>query len=214
EMQVKLLRVLQDGMFQRVGGERLIHSDFRLISASNKDFPKMIETGEFRLDLYYRISAVTLRVPPLRERLEDIPELVDTFLHAFARRQKVPKKTAGDEVLTFLQSRSWPGNVRQLQHAVEQAAIFSDGSSLTISSFGGLEHGITPDHAEPEYRPLGLPLKPGRFDVKEAKQRVERLLIVEAMERTGGNKKRVAEELGISRSYLYKQLEIIEREGV
>lgn len=212
EMQVKLLRVLQDGTFQRVGGDRLLHSDFRLISASNRNFSQMIDDEEFRLDLFYRISAVTLHVPPLRDRVEDIPELVDTFLAAFAKRQGIPRKCVDDDVLTYLQSCPWPGNVRQLQHAVERAAIFSDGPKLTIDSFGGLEQNTTVDTTEQEYRPLGLPMKPGRFDVREAKQKVERALIVEAMERSGGNKKRVAEELGISRSYLYKQLRAIESE--
>ncbi|HWL28093.1 MAG TPA: sigma 54-interacting transcriptional regulator [Burkholderiaceae bacterium] len=210
DMQVKLLRVLQDGTFQRVGGERQLKSDFRLISASHRNFQQMIKDEEFRLDLFYRISAVTVQMPALRDRLEDIPELVDTFLFAFAKRHGVPKKHAGEEVLEYLQSCQWPGNVRQLQHAVERAAIFSDGPELSIESFGGLEQDVLMGAAEQEYRPLGLPAEQGRFDVWEAKQRVGRALIVEAMERMGGNKKRVAEELGISRSYLYKQLRIIE----
>ncbi|MBD9472054.1 sigma 54-interacting transcriptional regulator [Achromobacter sp. ACM01] len=209
EMQVKLLRVLQDGTFQRVGGERLLHSDFRLISASHRDFQKMVADNTFRLDLFYRISAVTLYLPSLRDRPEDIPELADTFLAAFAKRQGVARKSIDDHVIQYLQSRSWPGNVRQLQHAVERAAIFSDGSRLTLESFGGLEHpgGIG---AEKEYRPLLATAGSGRFDMWEAKQRVEMELIADAMERTGGNKKRVAEELGISRSYLYKQLRLME----
>ncbi|TMS58263.1 sigma-54-dependent Fis family transcriptional regulator [Imbroritus primus] len=211
EMQVKLLRVLQDGTFQRVGGDRLLHSDFRLISASHRDFQQMIADNTFRLDLFYRISAVTLYLPPLRDRLEDIPELADTFLAAFAKRQGVPKKSIDDHVIRYLQSCSWPGNVRQLQHAVERAAIFSDGDKLAIESFGGLERSAdTGASLEKEYRPFDMPTNPGRFDVWEAKQRVELELIAEAMERTGGNKKRVAEELGISRSYLYKQLRMLE----
>ncbi|WP_428852570.1 sigma-54 interaction domain-containing protein [Imbroritus primus] len=211
EMQVKLLRVLQDGSFQRVGGDRLLHSDFRLISASHRDFQQMIAENTFRLDLFYRISAVTLYLPPLRDRLEDIPELANTFLAAFAKRQGVPRKSIDDSVIRYLQSCSWPGNVRQLQHAVERAAIFSDGDKLAIENFGGLERSSEPGmNLEKEYRPLDTPTKPGRFDVWEAKQRVELELIAEAMERTGGNKKRVAEELGISRSYLYKQLRMLE----
>lgn len=209
EMQVKLLRVLQDGTFQRVGGDRLLHSDFRLISASHRDFQKMIANNEFRLDLFYRISAVTLYLPSLRERIEDIPELVDTFLAAFSKRHGVAKKSTDDHVIRYLQSCSWPGNVRQLQHAVERAAIFSDGNRLSVESFGGLER-ASGTSLEKEYRPLEAPPPSGRFDVWEAKQRVELELIVDAMERTGGNKKRVAEELGISRSYLYKQLRILE----
>lgn len=213
DMQVKLLRVLQDGTFQRVGGERQLRSDFRLISASHRNFQQMIKDEEFRLDLFYRISAVTVQLPALRDRLEDIPQLVDTFLFSFAQRHGVPKKHGSDDVLKYLQSCQWPGNVRQLQHAVERAAIFSDGPELSIESFGGLEQDGLIGAVEQEYRPLGIPAEQGRFDVWEAKQRVERALIVEAMERLGGNKKRVAEELGISRSYLYKQLRIIESGG-
>ncbi|WP_342781879.1 sigma-54 interaction domain-containing protein [Verticiella sediminum] len=209
EMQVKLLRVLQDGSFQRVGGDRLMRSDFRLISASNRDFRKMIDENTFRLDLFYRISAVTLHLPPLRDRLEDIPELAEAFLKAFAERHRVAKKSVDDAVIRYLQSCRWPGNVRQLQHALERAAIFSDDSKLSIESFGGLE---TMSGSDPAvgYPPLQAASNAALSDVREAKQRVELQLIADAMERTGGNKKRVAEELGISRSYLYKQLRLLE----
>nr|WP_315598467.1 sigma 54-interacting transcriptional regulator [uncultured Cupriavidus sp.] len=213
DMQVKLLRVLQDGKFERIGGDRARHSDFRLISASNRDFKAMIGASTFRLDLFYRISAVTLRLPALRDRLEDIPELADTFLEAFAMRHGAPKKSVAASAIHFLQSRAWPGNVRQLQHALERAAIFCDGPVLSIHDFGTLEG------AEPSARSRdgntdadALP-KRRQPDIREVKERLESDLIVEAMRRTGGNKKRVAEELGISRSYLYKRLSMIEEEG-
>ncbi|GAB7544475.1 sigma-54 interaction domain-containing protein [Cupriavidus sp. 8B] len=205
EIQVKLLRVLQDGKFERVGGDRARQSDFRLISASNRDFSSMIADSSFRLDLFYRISAVTLRLPALRDRLEDIPELAATFLEAFAVRQGVARKSITDAALRFLQSRSWPGNIRQLQHAIERAAIFSDGPTLSIASFGSLEGADNVPEISRFAQNLGRESS-GKSDVKDAKQRVESDLILEAMERTGGNKKRVAEELGISRSYLYKRL--------
>ncbi|WP_256730985.1 sigma-54 interaction domain-containing protein [Ralstonia pickettii] len=205
DMQVKLLRVLQDGHFERIGGDRARHSDFRLISASNRDFKAMIANASFRLDLFYRISAVTLRLPALRERLDDIPELADTFLEAFAIRHGAPKKAIADSAIQFLQSREWPGNIRQLQHAVERAAIFCDGPVLCIADFGSLEGAIPARLAEPVGEALAVPNK-GAVDMREAKERVESELIRDAMRRTGGNKKRVAEELGISRSYLYKRL--------
>ncbi|PRF37953.1 sigma-54-dependent Fis family transcriptional regulator [Burkholderia multivorans] len=205
DMQVKLLRVLQDGHFERIGGDRARHSDFRLISASNRDFKAMIANASFRLDLFYRISAVTLRLPALRERLDDIPELADTFLEAFAIRHGAPKKAIADSAIQFLQSREWPGNIRQLQHAVERAAIFCDGPVLSIADFGSLEGAIPARLAEPVGEALAVPNK-GAVDMREAKERVESELIRDAMRRTGGNKKRVAEELGISRSYLYKRL--------
>lgn len=207
DIQVKLLRVLQDGLFERIGGDKSRQSDFRLISASNRDFAAMISDNTFRLDLFYRISAVTLRLPPLRDRLEDIPELANAFLEAFLSRQGLPKKTIPESVIGFLQSRSWPGNIRQLQHAVERAAIFSDGSTLTIESFGNMES------AENVYeRAKGaqtMMRETVATDVRDAKDKLEAGLIMEAMQRTRGNKKRVAEELGISRSYLYKRLKEI-----
>ncbi|KER67916.1 Fis family transcriptional regulator [Burkholderia cepacia] len=209
EMQVKLLRVLQDGQFERIGGDRARHSDFRLISASNRDFKAMIASSSFRLDLFYRISAVTLRLPALRERLDDIPELADTFLEAFAIRHGAPKKSIADSAIHFLQSREWPGNIRQLQHAVERAAIFCDGPVLSIADFGSLEGAVQSRLAEPITEALPMPNK-GAVDMREAKERVESELIRDAMRRTGGNKKRVAEELGISRSYLYKRLSMME----
>ncbi|UDM51974.1 sigma-54-dependent Fis family transcriptional regulator [Cupriavidus sp. MP-37] len=210
DMQVKLLRVLQDGQFERVGGDRARHSDFRLISASNRDFKAMIANSSFRLDLFYRISAVTLRLPALRDRLEDIPELADTFLEAFAIRHGAPKKSIAEPAIRFLQSRAWPGNIRQLQHAIERAAIFCDGPVLSVADFGSME-GAEQALA---WRQSGASAagaeKPRQPDIREAKERLESELIVEAMRRTGGNKKRVAEELGISRSYLYKRLSMIE----
>ncbi|MBU68641.1 MAG: sigma-54-dependent Fis family transcriptional regulator [Cupriavidus sp.] len=206
DVQVKLLRVLQDGKFERIGGDRARQSDFRLISASNRDFKAMISDALFRLDLFYRISAVTLRVPTLRERLEDIPELVDTFLRDFAVRHGVPRKTINEPATKFLQACAWPGNVRQLQHAVERAAIFADGPELSIDDFRGVEGTVRVPHAGVDSLGDHGGPRSRRSEVRDAKERIETEMIQEAMERTGGNKKRVAEELGISRSYLYKRL--------
>lgn len=209
DMQVKLLRVLQDGQFERIGGERARHSDFRLISASNRDFSAMIAKSSFRLDLFYRISAVTLRLPALRDRLEDIPELADKFLEAFGTRHGAPKKAISDSAIRFLQSCAWPGNVRQLQHAIERAAIFCDGPILSIADFGNLE---SADSVLAMGSVSSLPRngENANPDMRKAMERVESEMILEAMRRTGGNKKRVAEELGISRSYLYKRLRLME----
>ncbi|WP_406624012.1 sigma-54 interaction domain-containing protein [Acidovorax sp. SDU_ACID1] len=207
DMQVKMLRVLQDGQFERLGGDRARQSDFRLISASNRDFKSMIASASFRLDLFYRISTVTLRLPALRERLEDIPELVEAFLEAFALRHGAPRKSISESAIRFLQSSAWPGNIRQLQHAVERAAIFCDGRTLSAADFEDLEG----TDKIPGWRPAREPDRP-KADMRETRERVESEMIVEAMRRTGGNKKRVAEELGISRSYLYKRLSMLDEE--
>jgi len=211
EIQVKLLRVLEDGMFERVGGDRARHSDFRLICASNRDFQGMINAGEFRLDLYYRISGVTIRMPSLRERLEDIPDLVDNFLAAFAARQRTSVNRVDRRVYDYLRELSWPGNVRQLLHEVEKAAIFCDGPEITVEDFRPLTAiAEQRNPAAVAARPapeLSEPAVPGGT-IRDAVENVERAMISAAMARHRGNKKKVAEELGVSRAYLYKKLQL------
>lgn len=215
DIQVKVLRTLQDGTFQRVGSSTQRRSDFRLISASNRDFQRMLADGDFRLDLFYRISAVTIRVPPLRERLEDVPLLAQTFLERFMQRHNVKGKYFGPGVIAYLQSLPWPGNVRQLQHTVERAAIFSEQNEITCSdcevplemntsaSLDPLNTALQEIAAPPDI----LPFAPKESaDVRQAKSRVELDLIRDALQKFDGNKKKAAEYLGISRSHLYKKL--------
>ncbi|PLC55916.1 sigma-54-dependent Fis family transcriptional regulator [Pollutimonas nitritireducens] len=209
EIQVKLLRVLQDGMFERVGGNRVYHSDFRLICASNRSFQEMINEGTFRLDLYYRISGVTIRMPSLRERLDDIPALVPRFLLAFANRHRMPVKRVDKRVYPFLQEQPWPGNVRQLLHEVEKAAIFSDGPELRVEDFrmtGGLLEDAAPSEATSGISAPTTRVGSRHRRIQDAVNEVERTMISEAMVRHRSNKKKVAEDLGISRAYLYKRL--------
>jgi transcriptional regulator with PAS, ATPase and Fis domain len=194
EIQVKLLRVLQDGAFERVGSERPRYSDFRLICATHRDFRDLVDAGRFRLDLYYRVSGVVVRMPGLRDRLEDIPLLVQHFLAQWSARHRTGPKRVAPAVYGYLREQPWPGNVRQLLHEVERAAIFSDGPEITVASFraSGGEGGT----AEGERR----------RGMHRALGEVELAMIREAIARHGGNKKRAAASLGISRSYLYKRL--------
>lgn len=201
DMQVKLLRVLQDGSFERVGGDEPKQSDFRLIAATNRDLTSMIDTDQFRLDLYYRISGVTLRVPPLRERLEDIPMLVQHFIRSFSNRQRTPVMRVNPSVYRYMQSRPWPGNIRQLQHEVERALIFSEGEELEVDDFRPSE--IFSNEYSANRQPTQT--KHGEA-LKDTLERVELEKISDAMARHNDNKKRVSEELGVSRSYLYKRL--------
>jgi transcriptional regulator with PAS, ATPase and Fis domain len=200
EIQVKLLRVIQDGIFERVGGSKPLHSDFRLICASNRKFQQMISAGEFRLDLYYRISGVTIRMPSLRERLEDIPQLVRLFLEAFAARHRTTVKDVDEAVFALLREQPWPGNVRQLLHEVERAAIFSETSRVGVEDFRRRET-MMPLERETVAESAASPRT-----VRDAVDALEQTMIRNAMARHGGNKSKVAEELGISRAYLYKRL--------
>jgi len=212
DIQVKVLRTLQDGTFQRVGSSTQRRSEFRLISASNRDFQRMLATGDFRLDLFYRISAVTIRVPPLRERLEDVPLLAQTFLDRFMLRHNVQGKRFGPGVMAYLQSLPWPGNVRQLQHTIERAAIFSDQNEITCEDCEvPLEVNARPnidDMAETlrEISPPDAGFPAELPNVHQAKSRIELGMIRDALQRFEGNKKKAAEYLGISRSHLYKKL--------
>jgi transcriptional regulator with PAS, ATPase and Fis domain len=212
DVQVKLLRVLQDGSFQRVGGSELRRSNFRLISASNRNLQAMIAEGSFRLDLFYRIGAVTIRLPALRDRLEDIPLLAELALNQFAERHGQRPKRLSAEALEFLRTQRWPGNVRQLMHLVERAAIFSESDAIGTADFGLTEPEVSEMSREALLTdPQDAALEPGRSSleptrVSSAVEQVEAQLIRQAMARYHGNKKRVAAELGISRSYLYKRL--------
>jgi transcriptional regulator with PAS, ATPase and Fis domain len=212
EVQSKLLRVLQDGSFQRVGGNEPRHSNFRLISASNRNFAAMIDEGTFRLDLFYRIGAVVIRLPALRERLDDIPLLADLALRNFAERHGQSQKKMSDTAIDFLQSQTWPGNVRQLMHAVERAAIFSESELIGPSDFGPIEASageastlLSARSMLNEERSV-QPVVGESMRVSSAVEQVEERLIRTAMVQYDGNKKRVASSLGISRSYLYKRL--------
>lgn len=211
EIQVKVLRTLQDGTFQRVGGNTQRQSNFRLISASNRDFHEMLNTGDFRLDLFYRISAVTIKIPSLRDRLEDVPILAQTFLDRFMRRHNMKGKYFGTGVIAYLQSLPWPGNVRQLQHTIERAAIFSDHDEIQCGDcevpldFISAQH-ITSLDIDSQHDIGPKDRTQRHVDIHEAKARVEHEMIKETLVRFDGNKKKTAEYLGISRSHLYKKL--------
>lgn len=200
ETQVKLLRVIENGVFERVGSNKQRTTNFRLISATNRDLRRMISVEQFRADLYFRINGVTLSVPPLRERSTDIPLLVRHFVQRIAQRIGSNVRRVHPKAIEMLQELSWPGNVRQLHHEVQRAMIFADGAELNLSNFSALDEGSETQQPGQVQKPSSAPT------IKETVGNVETALIREALERFRGNKKRVAEELGISRSYLYKKL--------
>ena len=199
EVQAKLLRVIQDRMIERIGGDRPLQVDFRLVTATNHDLQKLVQEGKFRLDLYYRISPITIEVPPLRKRLEDIPALVAHFIEDFSTRHRRPPAEVSECAIAYLMEQSWPGNVRQLRHEVERAIVFAEDGRITSASFG----------KAPMESPKPIHSTNGRARLRDHLEQVEADLVRKALERHNGNKKRVAQELGISRSYLYKVLNTI-----
>lgn len=200
EIQVKLLRVLEDHVVERLGENRTRKVDFRLIAATHRKMDELVESGAFRLDLYYRIAGVTLYVPSLSERLEDIPELLDHFVRLFCLRNNWPIPSIESEVPTYLAQLSWPGNIRQLRQKIEEALVFSSGKTLSIKHFTRRSVNLTPPRA------------PGRPEIAEQAKFVrlremERQAAADAVRHHGGNKSKAASSLGISRSHLYRLLE-------
>lgn len=202
EAQVKLLRVLEGSSFERVGSNKSRSTDFRLISATNRDLKRAIEAEDYRADLFFRINGVTLTIPPLRERKGDVPILVRHFITHIAQRVGSNVRSIDPEALALLQIQPWPGNVRQLYHEIQRAIIFANHHELSANDFihlyEGQEDGKSSDAIKPE--DLGAP------SMRDTMGTMELNLIRDAMKRFNGNKKRVAEELGISRSYLYKRI--------
>ena len=194
DMQVKLLRVLQNQRFYRVGGGEPIEVDVRLISATNRDLNKMIEEGRFRDDLYYRINVVTLELPPLRERKEDIGQLAHQFLREVCLKQGIPVKHLEPEVLSYLTNYPWPGNVRELRNVIERLVVLSDGNYITI---GDLPGQIKYTYGEEQIGDCGL---------QGAADKAERSIIIQALDSCHGDRSRTAKLLGIPRSTLYYKM--------
>jgi transcriptional regulator with GAF, ATPase, and Fis domain len=197
-MQGKLLRVLQDGEFRRVGGERPQKVDVRIVVATNKDLGRMVSEGKFRQDLFFRLSVVRLTLPPLRERREDIPSLVDAFLEQFARTSGGTAKKVEPAALATLVGYRWPGNVRELENEIQRAAAFS-GARITSADLSPHVTASAEGAVADEGGPDSLTMKP-RIE------RLERTLIREALTQHGGNQTRAAEALGLSRFGLQKKL--------
>lgn len=198
EVQSKLLRVLQDRIIERVGGEKPRNIDFRLVSATNRDLEDFVEQGKFRLDLFYRISSVIITMPSLSQRIEDIPLLTQHFLKQLAEQYGRPMPDLAPDLEDYLTDRSWPGNIRELRHVIERAFVFCDSTTLKIENF----QSTTPDLvSRGDARGVGV--------LRSHMDMVERDLINQAMVEFQGNKRKVAEHLGVSRSYLYNKLDDI-----
>jgi two-component system, NtrC family, response regulator len=208
EIQVKLLRALQESEFERVGGIKTLHVDVRLIAATNRDLKQLIAEGRFREDLYYRLAVVPIALPPLRERKEDIPLLVDHFIEKYDRR--LGKRVVGiePESLQILMSYTWPGNIRELENLMERSVLFADGSLIEAASLPDSlrEKGGAPPVPIAAVGPLGAIAAPSGASMKEivrqAQAELEKELISRALAETGGNVTRAAKRLQISRKSL------------
>ena len=197
--QAKILRILQEQRFERVGGTRTIEVDTRVVAATNKDLPAEIEAGRFREDLYYRLNVIPLHVPPLRERVEDIPELVEVFIQEMARKLHQEPKTFSPQALALLQEQPWPGNVRELKNLVERLFILCPDSTIEPEHVSAHLPGGAPP-------PLDLPQALAAADFKQARTAFERLYLQSKLAQFGGNVSQTAEAVGLERSHLHKKL--------
>jgi len=196
-MQAKLLRVLQEKEIQRVGGEEVLKVDVRVMAATNKDLKKEIEAGRFREDLYYRLNVVTLAVPALKERREDIPLLAQHFLETFAEKNRKHIKGFTPQAMDRLVRYNWPGNVRELMNAIERGVILCRGEYIAENDFPlSLRQAEVPELEQVrDGLPADLPL-----------EEVEKVTILNTLESAGGNKSETARRLGITRRTLHKKL--------
>jgi len=206
-LQVKLLRVLQERRFERVGGSEPIRSDFRLIAATNRDLKVEAAQGRFREDLFYRLSVITIRMPPLRERKEDIPLLINHFMKKVCEREQRSLKTFTSEALEALLNHSWPGNVRELENCIERIMIVSCSDRIGIADLTEEiedEPGTDMDVFEPPYVQDTLGLF-GRTEGMDLHER-EKELILDALMKAGWNKARAAKLLNIHRRTIYNRI--------
>ena len=194
-VQVKLLRVLQEREVERVGGEEAVRIDVRLVCATHRDLEQMVKDGTFREDLYYRIKVIVLRLPPLRERPDDIPELATHFLAVANERNGRDAKGFTPAALERLKGYAWPGNVRELENVVEQAVVLAQGDRI--------DAGDLPEELTGERGPQDVLQIPVGHTLADA----ERELILETLRKTGGNKTQAAKLLGIGVRTLYRKLE-------
>jgi two-component system NtrC family response regulator len=196
-VQVKLLRLLQEGEFQRVGGNQTLKVDVRVISATNQELESRVKGGLFREDLYYRLNVVPIKIPPLRERREDIAPLVEHFVKRFSKENRKPIAGVSREAMDQLVKYDYPGNIRELENILERAVVISRGTTLTAADlpFGGLKSDEDDQEAEG-----------GAGALREALETLERRMVQKALEESGGNQSRAAAALGLSERMLRYKL--------
>jgi transcriptional regulator with PAS, ATPase and Fis domain len=198
ELQAKLLRAIQEGEIERVGGAKPIRVDFRLIAATNIDLARAVKDGSFREDLYYRLNVIPVRLPPLRERMEDLPALVDFFLRRYSVRFHKRVEGIADSTLRMLSGHWWPGNVRELENLIERLVATAD------------REWITDDDLPFEFHVADLDREPGQHLLERVMTTFERNFIIRALERSGWNVTQTARYLGIPLSTLKFKIDRLE----
>ncbi|WP_312353471.1 sigma-54-dependent transcriptional regulator [Aminipila sp.] len=198
--QAKLLRVLQEKSFERVGGTETISSNFRLIAATNRDLKNDVKSFKFREDLYYRINVMPLTIPPLRERMDDIPLLADSFARELSIEMKKKVNKIDDSLISIFMKYQCPGNVRELRNIIERLVVLSNGGSLLKQDLPDEISGYKGDTKEETQKDLEL------YKLKDATKEFEKQYIIKCMERNSWNVTKSAQELGLARKNLYKKL--------
>jgi DNA-binding NtrC family response regulator len=192
-IQVKLLRFLQESEFERVGGTKTMHVDVRIISATNKDLGQLVLENKFREDLYYRLKVVSISVPSLRERKEDIPSIVDYYTDKFSRIHNKQIKGITHDAMEVIKSYHWPGNIRELMNCIESSIVMARGDEINMESLPSFMS-IKPAHQEPGQKKLDL-------------ANIEKQAILDTLNKHGGNKTEAAKALGIGLRTLYRKLQ-------
>jgi two-component system nitrogen regulation response regulator NtrX len=207
ETQAKIVRVLQDQYFTRLGGSEVVDVDVRVIAATNQNLPELMEQGKFRQDLYYRLNIVPLELPALRSRSEDIPLLADYFMHQAALAANTTARAFADDAVALMQSYNWPGNVRQLKNVIEWLLIMAEGEA---------DESITANMLPPDIKQKVASMVHGQGVVelmskplREAREIFEREYLQSQMNRFGGNISKTAVFVGMERSALHRKLKAV-----
>ncbi|HET8724275.1 MAG TPA: sigma-54 dependent transcriptional regulator [Anaeromyxobacteraceae bacterium] len=199
-VQAKLLRVLQDGVVERLGGTQPVQVDVRIVAATNRDLAAEVRAGRFREDLFYRLDVVTVRLPPLRERREDVPLLAAAFLARFAERNRRAVSGFSDAALQALSAHDWPGNVRELQHAIERAVVLCRGPIVDVGDLPDPVRAAVPGRSAPPSSTLSIP-------VGTPLEEIERIVIRETLRHTRGDKNLAARLLDVAPRTIYRKLD-------
>jgi DNA-binding NtrC family response regulator len=202
DTQARLLNVLEERRFLRVGGTTPVAFDVRILAASNRDLPKLIQEGRFREDLYYRLNVVPLAIPALREHREDVPELVSFYVDWMVERERLPYRRFSTGALNLLRNHTWPGNIRELKNLVQRLLILSQDEEITEAEAAAALGAAPPPEAVGEATPPALYALP----LRDARDQFEKTYLEHHLKRAGGNVAEVAEVAGLERTHLYRKL--------